>query len=159
MRLSSLLLVGFVLTFLGCAPGHPAAPATTAAPVVLENGEPSTITVQHCLIGFTGSVGDKTIGRSKESAAKLAAELLEKANSGEDFDTIVKTYTDDSHPGIYQMSNSGVPEDTRAGVYSRDKMVPAFGNVGFKLEVGQYGMSEHDPIKSPFGWHLIKRLK
>ena len=159
MRLSSLLLVGFVLTFLGCAPGHPAAPATTAPPIVLENGEPSTITVQHCLIGFTGSVRGKTIGRSKESAAKLATELLEKANSGEDFDAIVKTYTNDSPPGIYQMANSGVPADARAGLFSRDKMVPAFGDVGFKLEVGQYGMSEHDPIESPYGWHIIKRLK
>ena len=101
----------------------------------------------------------KSISRSKEAAAKLAAEVLEKAKSGEDFETMVKAYTDDSPPGIYKMANSGLPADTGAGVYSRDGMVPAFGNVGFKLEVGEYGMSEYDPTASPFGWHIIKRLK
>lgn len=159
MRLNLLFLFGFILLFSGCAQPPASVPTATPEPQILENGEPSAITVQHCLIGFVGSVPSKQIGRSKEAAAKLAAELLEKANSGEDFDAIVEAYTDDSPPGIYQMANSGLPADTRAGVYSRDKMVPAFGDVGFKLEVGQYGMSAHDPGASPYGWHIIKRLK
>lgn len=159
MRLNLLLLCGIVLMFSGCAQPQTSGPGASPKFHILENGEPSAITVQHCLIGFVGSVPGKTIRRSQEAAAELAAQLLEKAKAGEDFDAIVKAYTNDSPPGIYQMANSGLPADSRAEVYSRDKMVPAFGNVGFKLEVGEYGMSAHDPQASPFGWHIIKRLK
>ena len=161
MRLYLLLLIGIAVTSVGCASPETSTPnsAAEAPPHILENGEPSAITVQHCLIGFAGSVQGKTISRSKESASKLASELLEKLESGEDFDAIIQAYTNDSPPGIYKMANSGLPADSRAGVYSRDGMVPAFGNVGFKLEIGEYGVSEYDPTTSPFGWHIIKRLK
>ena len=158
MRLSFLLLIGIVVAVVGCASPETPTFNSSGAPQVVDNGEPSAITVQHCLIGFKGSVPGKNIQRTPEEAAKLAGELLEKLNSGEDFDTIIKTYTNDSPPGIYKMANSGLPADNR-NVYSRDAMVPAFGNVGFKLNVDQYGMSEYDPKDSPFGWHIIKRLK
>jgi parvulin-like peptidyl-prolyl isomerase len=45
------------------------------------------------------------------------------------------------------------------GERARDRMVAAFGNVGFKLEVGGIGMAAFDSRESPFGWHVIKRLK
>jgi parvulin-like peptidyl-prolyl isomerase len=38
-------------------------------------------------------------------------------------------------------------------------MVPAFGNVGFKLAVGEIAVADYDPKTSPFGYHLIKRVK
>ena len=152
MRLNLVLLLGFALMVSGCAQ-----PQTSGTSTTLENGEPSDITVQHCLIGFESSIPGKKIVRSKEAAAELASSLLEKAKSGENFDDIVTAYTDDSPPGIYEMVNSGLPAG--AGKYSRDKMVPAFGNVGFKLEVGEYGMSVHHSRSSPYGWHIIKRLK
>jgi parvulin-like peptidyl-prolyl isomerase len=45
------------------------------------------------------------------------------------------------------------------GEYPREGMVPAFGNVGFALNVGEIGIADFDPQTSPFGWHIIKRLK
>ena len=47
--------------------------------------------------------------------------------------------------------------DRRQG--SRDQMVPAFGNVGFKLKVGEIGMAPFDRRDSPYGWHIIKRVE
>ena len=41
----------------------------------------------------------------------------------------------------------------------RDQMVPAFGDVGFTLEVGGVGLAPYDETKSPFGFHVIKRLE
>ena len=119
--------------------------------------EPKYITVQHILIGFKGSLRGKPITRSREEAAQMAKGLLERAKGGEDFGALVKEYTDDSFPGIYKMANKGVP--TTSGVYSRTRMVPAFGDVGFPLAVGETGMASHDPRKSPYGWHVIKRLE
>jgi len=120
-------------------------------------GEPEHIQVQHILVGFTGSVPGKRITRSKEEAKALAHDLLARAQKGEDFNALVSEHTDDSPPGIYGMSNRGA--QPAQGEYARDGMVPAFGNVGFTLKVGGYGVADFDPRTSPYGYHVIKRLK
>jgi len=119
--------------------------------------EPQHVQVQHILIGFAGSVPQKPITRTKEEAKTLAYQLLDRARAGEDFDALVRQYTDDSPPGIYGLSGISVPP--LPGEYPRDRMVPAFGNVGFALSPGNIGMADFDPEASPFGWHIIKRLK
>ena len=119
--------------------------------------EPEHIEVQHILIGFSGSVPGKRITRTKEEARALAYDLLAKAQAGEDYDALVRKHTDDSPPGIYGMSNRGV--QPARGEYAREGMVGAFGDVGFTLEVGGYGVADHDPGSSPYGYHVIKRVK
>jgi hypothetical protein len=57
------------------------------------------------------------------------------------------------------MANLGVEANMAEQVYPRDRMVPAFGDVGFPLAVGEIGLAEHDQQKSPYGWHVIKRVE
>lgn len=121
-----------------------------------DSGPPQHITVQHVLISFAGAGTSAT--RTQAEAQTLATEVFDRAKKGEDFDKLVTTYTDDSPPGIYKMSNSGVAP-LEADEYSRDGMVPAFGNVGFTLQVGEIGMADYNPTVSPYGWHIIKRIK
>lgn len=126
--------------------------------------EPEFITVQHLLVAFEGTIPDKEIARTRDEAETLARELFEKAKSGEDFDELVKQHTDDEHPGIYQMANfwslpDMTPEVTSDKVFPRTMLVQAFGDTGFPLDVGEYGLAEYDPEKSKYGWHIIKRLK
>jgi len=116
--------------------------------------EPERIEIQHVLISFAGT-GTRA-RRSQAEAAELAAATLARANAGEDFDALVRELTDDSPPGIYRMSNNGV--SPASGEYPRNRMVAAFGNVGFGLGVGDIGMADFDPRNSPYGWHIIKRL-
>jgi len=123
------------------------------------SAEPEVITVQHILIGFAGSVSGKGITRSRGEAQQLAEEVLKRAQGGEAFDVLVRENTDDSAPGIYKMANRGVPPDPKQKRFARDSMVAAFGDVGFPLEVGEIGMAAYDPRKSPFGWHIIKRIE
>ncbi len=118
---------------------------------------PAHIEVQHILIGFAGSVPGKGIKRTKEEAKKLAYEILDKARTGANFDTLVAQYTDDSPPGIYKMAATGV--SAQMGEYPREQMVPAFGNVGFAISPGNIDIADYDPAKSPYGWHVIKRLR
>jgi len=132
-------------------------PATAPSPTAAGTKEPDHITIQHVLIGFTGSVPGKNITRTQEEAKKLAEEVLARAKQGENFDELVKKYTDDSAPGIYSMANNGVAP--AAGEYPRSRMVPAFGDAGFPLQVGEIGMATYEKAKSPFGWHIVKRLK
>lgn len=121
--------------------------------------EPDRITVQHCLIGFKGSVGSKPITRTKEEAKELATKLLAELKAGADFDEVIRTNTDDSPPGIYKMANKRVAVDQTSGEMGRGEMVAAFGDTGFPLEVGEFGLAEYDSEKSPFGWHIVKRIK
>ena len=119
--------------------------------------EPEHIQVQHILIGFQGSIPGKGITRTKDQGKELAYQVLERARKGEDFDELVRQYTDDSPPGIYGMSGKGLTP--AEGEYSRDRMVPAFGDVGFAISPGNIGIADFDPAASPYGWHIIKRLK
>ena len=134
--------------------------ATGAAPgtmPVRPDVTPAHIEVQHILIGFAGSVPGKGITRTQAEAKTLAYEILGKARRGENFDQLVVQHTDDSPPGIYKMSNTGVPAGD--GEFQRERMVPAFGNVGFNLSPGNIDIAEYDAATSPYGWHVIKRLQ
>jgi hypothetical protein len=131
----------------------PPGPAPAGSP----GTEPQRIQVQHVLVGFSGSVPGKRITRTQEEARTLAYDILKRAQGGADFNALVREHTDDSPPGIYGMSNRGVA--AAQGEFPREGMVAAFGNVGFALPVGGYGVADFDPRSSPFGYHVIKRLK
>jgi peptidyl-prolyl cis-trans isomerase D len=134
-----------------------ALPALTMTPA---QAEPERVTVQHILIAFKGSLpGDQKVTRSMADAEQLALRIFERAKAGEDFAAMVKTYTNDSYPGIYKMTNAGVPPDKSKQEYSRTGMVKAFGDVGFSLEVGGVGLAVYNPATSKYGWHIIKRLE
>ena len=133
-------------------------PAATPAPDTASPAkEPDHITIQHVLVGFKGSVPGKDITRTFDEAKKLAEEIFERAKKGEDFEALVKRYTDDAAPGIYSMANNGVAAGP--GEYPRNRMVPAFGDAGFPLAVGGIDMAPYDKARSPYGWHIVKRLK
>ena len=121
--------------------------------------EPDRVTVQHILIAFEGSIPDAKVTRSQDEAKKLAKEIFQRAKKGEDFDALVKEYTDDQHPGIYKMSNIGISPDVSKQEFSRSRMVRGFGDVSFKLKVNEIGLAEYDPEASKYGWHIIKRIE
>ena len=121
--------------------------------------EPDRVTVQHILISFKGSIPKPSVTRTQEEAESLAHEIFERAKKGEDFDTLVKEYTADQHPGIYQTANIDIPPDQIQQEYSRTGMVKAFGDVSFSLPVGGVGLAVFDPETSKYGWHIIKRLE
>ena len=73
-----------------------------------------------------------------EEEAKAA---LKRIMGGDEFATIAKEVSKD--PGS---------EGGDLGWFTKDRMVPEFATAAFKLEVGQVS----DPVKSPFGWHIIE---
>jgi len=121
--------------------------------------EPDRVAVQHILIAFKGSIPEAKVIRTSEEAQVLAVELFERIKKGEDFDALVKKYTDDEYPGIYRMSNIGLEPDKEKKEYPRAGMVRSFGDVSFSLPVGGVGLAVYDPQRSKYGWHIIKRLE
>jgi len=118
--------------------------------------EPERVQVQHILISFAGTRTKAT--RTKEEAEKLALEVLEKVKKGEDFDALSQKHSDDRPPGVYSMVNHNAPQILQAEI-PRARMVKGFGDVSFKLAVGEIGMAAWEEKDSPFGWHIIRRLK
>jgi len=120
---------------------------------------PERVAVQHVLIAFKGSIPEETVTRSQDEAKALALEIFERAKKGEDFDALVKKYTNDEYPGVYRMANFGLPLNKENKEYSRAGMVWSFGEVSFGLPVGGVGLAVYDPLGSKYGWHIIKRLE
>ncbi len=113
------------------------------------------VEVTHVLISFQGIPRGPKATRTREEAEALAADLYARMLAGEDFGALQKQYSDDSGAGTYAMSQDPkVPAD-----WQRKGMVAAFGDVGWRLAVGEIGVAPYDPQKSPYGWHLIKRLR
>jgi peptidyl-prolyl cis-trans isomerase C len=71
-----------------------------------------------------------------------AKAVLAELKKGADFATLAKSKSKD--PGS---SDGG-----DLGYFTKDQMVPEFAEVAFKLEKGAIS----DPVKSQFGWHIIK---
>ncbi len=74
----------------------------------------------------------------EEADAKAA---LKRVKGGEDFAKVAKEVSKD--PGS---------EGGDLGWFTKGRMVPEFADAAFKLEPGQIS----EPVKSPFGWHVIK---
>jgi parvulin-like peptidyl-prolyl isomerase len=138
-------------------PSSPGGPVG-ARPEKMPNGEPSVITVKHVLIAFEGAQRSEQ-KRSRAEAQKLAYEVLGRAKSGEDFDKLMKEFSNDPGGGTYTLVNNGVTADQAAGEFDRSGMVPAFGDVGFRISLNEIAVAEYDDKASPFGWHVIKRVK
>src|SRR6476619_3267065 len=74
-----------------------------------------------------------------EDDAKAIAEELKK---GADFAELAKKKSKDP----------GASDGGDLGFFTKEQMVPEFSNVAFALEPGKIS----DPVKSQFGWHIIK---
>ena len=74
-----------------------------------------------------------------EDEAKAVREELQK---GANFADLAKSKSKD--PGA-------AAEGGDLGFFTKDQMVPEFADAAFKLDKGQLS----DPVKSPFGWHVI----
>ena len=149
-----------LLAVMGCnEPAKTDAPAPAPAPAAVSASAipsvamaasapktaPDSISAQHVLVAFKGTTNaPKTLTRSRDEAKKRAEEVVAKAKAGEDFSTLVSTYSDDAGTKDRQGS---------LGKFGRDKMVKAFSDAAFALAVGEVSA----PVETPFGFHVIKR--
>jgi peptidyl-prolyl cis-trans isomerase C len=79
---------------------------------------------------------------SKDAEEKIKA-VIARLKKGEDFAKVAGEVTEDP---------SGKANGGDLGYFSKEQMVPEFSDTAFKLEKGQIS----DPIKTQFGWHVIK---
>jgi membrane-associated protease RseP (regulator of RpoE activity) len=135
----------------------------------LSRTEPDAVTVQHVLVKAGSDKPDprqpvQPKQRTVEEARKLAEDILRRAKNGADFAELVRTYSEDpgsvknDPAGSYVLANDGKPKPTPTAI-DRSQFVAAFTALAFSLEVGDVAMTTYDAELSPFGFHVIKRVK
>lgn len=113
---------------------------------ILARTEVSTteVKVQHVLIGWKGAPGARTATRSKAEADALAKQVFELVKSGKPMAELMKQYSED--PG--SKDNARIYD-----VAPDSPMVEPFKNLSLRLKENEAGI-----VKSPFGFHIIKRV-
>ena len=74
-----------------------------------------------------------------------AIAILDKIRQGEKFGKLARELSIDS---------GSAKRDGNLGYFSRGKMVKGFETAAFNLEVGKIS----EPVKTQYGYHIIKRL-
>ena len=74
-----------------------------------------------------------------------AIAILDRIRQGEKFGKLARDLSVDS---------GSAKRDGNLGYFGKGKMVKEFEKVAFKLEVGKIS----EPVKSQYGYHIIKRL-
>lgn len=107
----------------------------------ISDDEARTITVQHILLKTyaldgTGKKIEYT-DSAKQDAYQTACEVLEKARAGEDFDELIRRYSED---------------DKATYSFGKGEMEKAFEKAAFNLGNGEIS----DIVETEYGYHIIK---
>jgi parvulin-like peptidyl-prolyl isomerase len=138
------------LLLAACSDPPDETPLGVECAAILARPEPKAdkIKVQHVLLAFVGAKKGSESKRTKAEAEKLAADVLARARAGEDFNKLVQAYS-------YE------PNDvfTITPKHTTDDFVEYFLFVARRLAPGEVGVTSYHRTKSPFGWHVIKRVE
>lgn len=97
-----------------------------------------------------GQVISELNGRAAEREAQLTKAIEEGEMAVKDAEEVMQAF-------IEELQKEAAAKQAETP-HPRAAMVAAFGDVGFSLGEGEVGLAEFDEEKSPFGWHIIKRL-
>jgi peptidyl-prolyl cis-trans isomerase D len=100
--------------------------------------EEKTVSARHILLKVAPDASAETVEKRRQEAADIAA----KAKAGADFAELAKTYSEGPS------KNSG----GYLGTFKRGDMVKPFADKAFSMNAGEVS----DPVKTKFGWHIIK---
>jgi parvulin-like peptidyl-prolyl isomerase len=122
-----------------------------SADILARPAETGPVNVQHVLIGWKdvpaakrGNQDPRAKDRTKEQADAIAKDILAKARGNADFGALMKESSEDP----------GSKDNAKVYPVSADTpMVEPFKNLSLRLKMGEVGI-----VKSPFGWHIIKRV-
>jgi parvulin-like peptidyl-prolyl isomerase len=122
-----------------------------SADILKRPAQPGPVQVQHILIAWSDvpaaradHVDPRARARSKAEADKLVTELVGKVKARADMAKLMKQYSED--PGS---KDTGKPYE----VGDDAPLVEPFKNLALRLKLGEVGL-----VKSPFGWHVMKRV-
>lgn len=103
------------------------------------------VVVKHCLLLTQDQTTGQPLSDDKvKEKEKLANEILDKAKSGTDFDSLVKQYTEDA----------ASKDKNGEYVFGKGKMVKEFEDWSFSAKPGDMGI-----VKTTYGYHVMKFIR
>ncbi len=102
----------------------------------------NSIFAKHILVLFSDPT--KGIERTKDEAKAEAQKLLDRVNAGEDFEKLMREYSEDGE----------VSYDGYSFTHNDRQFVQAFDDGAYALEVGEVS----GLVETEYGYHIIKRL-
>lgn len=106
--------------------------------------EDNYITAKHILITTVDPASGET-KRTDEEAKKEAQSILDRINAGEDFDTLMNQYSEDT----------GLSNDPNGYTFTEGQMLTEFYDGAKALAEDEVS----ELVKSSYGYHIIKRVK
>lgn len=106
--------------------------------------EDNYITAKHILIATVDPASGET-KRTDEEAKKEAQSILDRINAGEDFDTLMNQYSEDT----------GLSNNPNGYTFTEGQMVTEFYDGAKALAEDEVS----ELVKSSYGYHIIKRVK
>ena len=106
--------------------------------------EANYITAKHILITTVDPASGET-KRTDEEAKKEAQSILDRINAGEDFDTLMNQYSEDT----------GLSNNPNGYTFTEGQMVTEFYDGAKALAEDEVS----ELVKSNYGYHIIKRVK
>ena len=98
-------------------------------------------------------VYDEAVGQmSKEPEVRARHILVETEDEAKTVLAELKNGKDFAELAKSKSKDPGSADGGDLGYFTKDQMVPEFSEVAFKLDKGALS----DPVKSQFGWHIIK---
>jgi peptidyl-prolyl cis-trans isomerase D len=99
---------------------------------------PKTVEARHILIKVDQNATPEEVAKAKERIETI----LQKAKDGQDFPELAKQFSE------------GPSKDKGGylGTFRREAMVKPFSDKAFSMQAGEIS----DPVKTQFGWHIIK---
>jgi peptidyl-prolyl cis-trans isomerase D len=99
---------------------------------------PKTVEARHILL----KVGQNAAGEEAAKVQEKIENILQKVRGGQDFAELAKQYSE------------GPSKDKGGylGSFRRESMVKPFADKAFSMEAGEIS----DPVRTRFGWHIIK---
>ena len=113
--------------------------------------EPEVVHARHILV----AVRKDAPPEDALAAETHANALLERVRKGEKFEEVAAKQSDDpaAHDRPAANGSPAVPGNGGdLGYFARDRIMPEFGDVAFRLKVGEIG----GPVRTQFGYHLIQ---
>ena len=101
--------------------------------------QPDTVKASHILFLVSKEDSQEIVDQKLEAAKTAEA----RAKKGEDFGALAKELSEE--PGAKESGGD-------LGFFPKDRMVPEFSEVAFSQKVGDIS----DPVRTQFGWHVIK---
>ena len=121
---------------------------------------PREVVVRHIFLPWAGAKAAKpaTTKRTRQEAFALAREIVGKVRAGTPFDGLVAKYhSKTGYPS--EMTINITPAAAVKGSIPATRLPRAVARLAFALDKGEVGLAEWHRKDSPFGYHVLIRIK